>query len=288
VLTLIPAEIGNGKTANYLQAAIGPRPICFASTINAAGEVNLSPFSFFNIFSSNPATLVFSPSLSGRTGLKKHTLLNIEEVPEVSINVVTFDMVHQVSLASTDYPHGINEFAKAGFTETPSEAIKPPRVAESPVQMECIVKEVVSLGEQGGAGQLVIAEVIRVHIADEILTETQRIDPLKLDLVARLGDNWYTRGIPGMFEVIKPIGVMGMGVDALPKEIRESKVLTGNDLAQLASLEHFPDEEALVEVAGMGDVSEAIQNGTEAQHHLAQKWIAEGQAAKAFALLMQS
>ena len=225
---------------NFLQHSIAPRPICFASTIDLSGNVNLSPFSFFNLFSTNPAVIVFSPSRRVRDNTTKHTLQNILEVPEVVVNIVSYDMIQQTSLASCEYPKGIDEFIKTGFTKEPSQIIKPPRVKESPVQMECKVLEVKTLGTEGGAGNLVIAEVLMLHINENILNEDGNIDQKKLDLMARLGGNWYTRANAStIFEIEKPNMQLGIGVDALPENIRNSKILTGNNLGQLANI-HEP------------------------------------------------
>lgn len=225
----------------YLQHVIGPRPICFASTIDRAGNINLSPFSFFNMFSSHPPVLVFSPSRRVRDNTIKHTLENVREVPEVVINIVDFDMVQQMSLASCEFPKGVNEFIKAGFTEVPATLVKPPMVKESKVNLECHVLEIKPLGNEGGAGNLVICEVIRMHIADELLDENKKIDQRKLHHVARLGGDWYCKvDASNLFQVEKPNVKVGIGIDSLPASIRESKVLTGNNLAQLANVFEMP------------------------------------------------
>jgi flavin reductase (DIM6/NTAB) family NADH-FMN oxidoreductase RutF len=225
---------------HYLQAAIAPRPICFASTINKEGQVNLSPFSFFNLFSANPPIVIFSPSRRGRDNTLKHTLLNVQQVPEVCINIVTYAMVQQVSLSSCEYEQGVNEFYKAGFTMQASELIKPPRVQESPIQLECKVNEIKSLGEQGGAGQLVIAEVLRMHISDQVLTNN-KIDQTKVQHAARLGGDWYcVVDKNNLFEVPKPNTQLGMGIDALPAAIRQSQWLTGNHLGMLGNVTEMP------------------------------------------------
>ncbi|TDW99835.1 flavin reductase family protein [Dinghuibacter silviterrae] len=225
----------------YLQHAIAPRPICFASTVNLSGHVNLSPFSFFNMFSTTPPIVVFSPSRRVRDNTTKHTLENVLEVPEVVINIVDFDMVQQVSLASCDYPRGVNEFLKAGFTEEPATRVKPPMVRESKVRLECRVVEVKSLGSEPGAGNLVICEVLCMHIADEILDDKGMIDQRKLHHVARLGGDWYSAVRPDNLIIVeKPNIHTGIGVDALPPSIRLSTVLTGNQLGQLANVHEFP------------------------------------------------
>ncbi len=226
----------------YLQAAIAPRPIALASTIDANGNVNVSPFSFFNLFSSNPPIVIFSPARRGRDNTTKHTLQNIIEVPEVVINIVDYDIVQQTSLSSCEYEKGVNEFEKAGFTPIASTHIKPPRVAQSKIQLECKVNEVKSLGENGGAGQLVIAEVICMHIDESILNEQNKIDQTKINYVARLGNDWYCKvDDSNLFEVPKPNVQLGIGVNALPQSIKESKVLTGNNLGLLANVTQQPE-----------------------------------------------
>jgi flavin reductase (DIM6/NTAB) family NADH-FMN oxidoreductase RutF len=226
---------------NYLQHAVAPRPVAFASTIDAAGNINLSPFSFFNLFSSNPPIVIFSPARRGRDNTTKHTLQNVLEIPEVVINIVDYAMVQQMSLSSCEFPKGVNEFEKAGFTAIPSLHIKPPRVKESKIQMECKVQEVKSLGEEGGAGQLVIAEVLTMHIAESVLTAENKIDQTKINSIARLGGDWYCKvDSSNLFMVAKPNTKLGIGVDALPQSIRESKVLTGNHLGQLANVFEIP------------------------------------------------
>jgi flavin reductase (DIM6/NTAB) family NADH-FMN oxidoreductase RutF len=225
----------------YLQHAIAPRPICFASTVNREGIVNLSPFSFFNMFSTTPPVVVFSPSRRVRDNTVKHTLENVLEVPEVVINIVDWAMVQQVSLSSCDYPRGVNEFVKAGFTEEPATLVKPPMVRESKVRLECRVQEVKSLGSEPGAGNLVICEVLCMHIADEILDDKGMIDQRKLHHVARLGGDWYSvTGPENLFMVEKPNAHTGIGVDALPASIRLSNILTGNQLGQLANVREYP------------------------------------------------
>lgn len=241
MLSLNPNEISTPELHAYLLGAVAPRPICFASTMDLEGNVNLSPFSFFNVFSANPPIMVFSPARRVRGNTTKHTLENILETNEVVINMVNYSMVQQMSLSSTEYPKGVNEFLKAGFTEVPSDLVKPPRVGESPVQFECKVREVISLGEEGGAGNLVIAEVVRLHINEDILNDEGQIDPLKIDTVSRLGANWYSRAKNGLFEVPKPLRTLGVGVDALPEAIRKSRILTGNDLGMLGNVERLPD-----------------------------------------------
>jgi flavin reductase (DIM6/NTAB) family NADH-FMN oxidoreductase RutF len=228
-----------------LQSVVAPRPICFASTISAAGEVNLSPFSFFNLFSIDPPVCVFSPSRRLRDGTTKHTLENIQVTGEVVINIVNYDMVWQTSLASCEYPAGVNEFIKAGFTMLDSETVRPPRVAESPVQMECTVRQVIPLDNIPGSGNLVLADVKRVHVREDLFDEQGRVDPRKLDLVARLGGDWYARiTTDSLFEVAKPNIKLGIGIDRLPEDIKNSPLLSANEKAELANVEMIPDQDS--------------------------------------------
>ncbi len=241
MLSLNTSELTPVQLQNYLQYAIAPRPICFASTIDAAGNINLSPFSFFNLFSTNPPVCIFSPARRVRDNTTKHTLENVLEVKECVINIVDYAMVQQTSLASTEYAKGVNEFEKAGFTILQSDVVKPPRVAEAPVQLECIVTQVIPLGDKNGAGNLVLAEIKRIHIKEDILDSEGKIDQAKIDLVARLGGDWYCRVTPeNLFKVAKPLTTLGIGIDALPASVRNSKVLSGNDLGMLGNIENLP------------------------------------------------
>ncbi len=243
MLTLDPKTLPIPKLHQYLLGAIGPRPIAFASTIDEEGNSNLAPFSFFNVFSANPPILIFSPARSGRTNETKDTYKNVKVNPEVVINVVNYDIVHQMSLASSPYAPGVSEFLKAGFTPIKSDLIKPMRVAESPVQFECKVNEVIELGAEGGAGNLIICEVVKIHIHEDVLDENGMIDQHKIDLVSRMGGNWYCRADEkSMFEIMKPITTCGIGFDHLPADIRNSNLLTGNDLGHLAGIEEIPNE----------------------------------------------
>ena len=235
------SELKTVEKQYYLQHVIGPRPICFASTINKQGQVNLSPFSFFNMFSSQPPVVIFSPSRRVRDNTTKHTLHNVLEVPEVVINIVTYDIVQQTSLASCEYGHGVDEFIKAGFTKEPATVIQPPMVKESKVKLECKVLEVKPLGQEGGAGNLVICEVLRLHIDDALLTDDKKLDQRNLELVARLGGDWYCRiNKDNLFTVPKPNVLLGIGLDALPDNIKNSRILTGNHLGQLANVHEMP------------------------------------------------
>ncbi|UTW64564.1 flavin reductase family protein [bacterium SCSIO 12741] len=243
MLSVDPQEIPVPQLHGYLLGAVGPRPIAFASTVDANGNPNLSPFSFFNVFSANPPIAIFSPARRGRDNTTKHTYENVKVHPEVVINVVTYDMVQQMSLSSTEYPDGVNEFEKAGFTMLESDIVKPFRVKESPVQLECKVNEVIELGSNGGAGNLVISEVVRIHIHPDVLDEAGKVDTRKMDLVGRMGGNWYCRANgDALFEVAKPLTTLGIGVDQIPEDIRNSKFLTGNDLGMLGNVENLPDE----------------------------------------------
>ena len=238
-----PKEIEIPKLHRYLLGSVGPRPIAFASTIDSKGNINLAPFSFFNVFSANPPIMIFSPARSGRTNESKDTYNNVKEVPEVVINVVTHEMVHQMSLASSPYDSDVSEFEKAGFTSLASDMITPPRVNESPVQFECKVNEVIELGDQGGSGNLIICEVLRIHVKESLLDQNEMIDQHKIDLVSRMGGNWYCRADKNsMFEIQKPITTCGIGFDALPTDILNSSILSGNDLGQLAGIEQLPNE----------------------------------------------
>lgn len=240
-MRIVPGEIKTGELHSYLLGAVAPRPICFASTLDKDGNPNLSPFSFFNVFGSNPTTLVFSPSRKVRDNTLKHTLLNIFDTKEVVINVVNYAMVQQMSLSSCEYPKGVDEFVKSGFTKLPSEKVKAFRVAESPVQLECKVRDIIETGTEGGAGNLIICEVLVMHINDNILNEKNQIDPHKIDLVARMGGDFYCRASgAAVFEVAKPNTQLGIGVDALPESIRNSNILTGNNLGLLANVHELP------------------------------------------------
>lgn len=243
MVTFDPKELEIPILHQYLLGAIGPRPIAFAATVDDSGNDNLAPFSFFNVFSANPPILIFSPARSGRTGATKDTYNNVLKVPEVVINVVNYDMVHQMSLASSPFAPGVSEFVKSGFTPIASDLIRPKRVKEAPVQFECKVVEVKELGTGGGAGNLIICEVIKFHISESVLDANQMIDQMKIDLVSRMGGNWYCRADEkSMFEIQKPITTIGIGYDAIPEDIRSSQVLSANDLGQLGGIEQLPDE----------------------------------------------
>lgn len=240
ILSIDPKEIATGKLHGYLLGAIAPRPIAFASTIDVNGNPNLSPFSFFNVFGANPPILIFSPARRVRDATTKHTLENVLEIKEVVINMVNYSMVHQMSLSSTEYEKGVNEFEKAGFTMLPSDVIKPFRVAESPVQLECKVNDVIFTGNDGGAGNLIICEVVKIHISKSVLDENGGINQHKIDLVARAGGSYYSRARDGFFEIPKPLSSLGIGIDVIPSKIRNSTVLTGNNLGMLGNVNEMP------------------------------------------------
>jgi flavin reductase (DIM6/NTAB) family NADH-FMN oxidoreductase RutF len=284
-------ELTSSDKQYYLQHVVAPRPICFASTMDAAGNVNLSPFSFFNLFSTQPPIVIFSPSRRLRNNTTKHTLQNVLEVPQVVINIVTYDMIQQTSLASCEYPKEVDEFTKAGFTKTPATFVKPPMVAESKVKLECKVLEVKSLGEQGGAGQLVLCEVLCVHVADELLDADKKIDQRKLALVARLGGDWYCKVTPeNLFQVAKPNTKLGIGVDALPESIRHSSTLTGNQLGQLANVHELPAVDIAFEDAHLKNIVQYFSiNPTDMEvelHRYAAQLLDAGNVAAAWQVLL--
>lgn len=275
--------------------AIAPRPIAFASTINKEGIPNLAPFSFFNAFGANPPTVVFSPSRSGRTNTTKDTFNNIQEVDEVVINVVSYSIVQQMNLASAEYPSDVDEFKKAGFTPVESERVRPFRVKESPASFECKVKQVIETGTEGGAGNLVICEILLMHISDEVLDANGHIDPQKIDLVGRMGGSYYTRAYGGaVFSLPKPPLELGIGVDSIPESIRLSKVLTGNDLGLLGGIHQLPDKlkarEVMLHDPEVKDIFDRFQNETESlEYHLhlhAQRLLGQREVEKAWKVLL--
>ncbi len=244
MLEINPKDLSTKDLHVYLLSSVGPRPIALVSTIDNEGRPNLSPFSFFNVFSANPPIAIFSPARRVRNNTTKHTLQNAASTKEVVINVVSYPLVEQTSLSSTEYKEGVNEFIKSGLTPVESIQVKPYRVKESPVQMECIVKDIISLGEEGGAGNLVVCEIVKMHISENILNEHHQIDPNKIDLVGRMGANWYCRASnTSLFEIQKPNSKIGIGYDQLPQHIRNSHILSGNDLAKLANVESLPSME---------------------------------------------
>jgi flavin reductase (DIM6/NTAB) family NADH-FMN oxidoreductase RutF len=293
MLTLNPKDIATGKLHAYLLSAVAPRPIAFASTINQDGTPNLSPFSFYNVFSSNPPIAIFSPARRVRDNTTKHTLDNVKHTPQVVLNAVNYDIVQQMSLSSTEYPYGINEFEKAGLTPVASELVKPFRVKESPVQLECKVNEVIALGDQGGAGNLIVCEILLVHIKESILDELGRIDQHKIDLVGRLGGDWYSRNTGNaLFEVPKPLSSLGIGVNAIPANIRNSNILSGNDLGKLGNVEKMPSN---IDIATYNQSPEFIlvsqefkfkQNGENARHEAAKYFLNKNDSSTAWKILL--
>lgn len=288
MISFNPKDLSTGRLHGYLLSAVAPRPIAFASTIDKDGNPNLSPFSFFNVFSANPPILIFSPARRVRDNTTKHTLENVEAVNEVVINVVNYDIVHQMSLSSTEYPEGVNEFEKAGLTMLPSDEVKPFRVAESPVQMECKVNEIVKLGTQGGAGNLVICEVVKLHISEDVMNDDNTINQEALDVVARAGGSYYSRAKSGFFEIPKPLQTLGIGVDNLPDHVRNSMILTGNNLGMLANVDKLPTKEEVKKF--VNDISERYPNLKTAthreKHKLARNYLSYGDVESAWKLLL--
>ncbi len=288
MISFDPKELSTGRLHGYLLSAVAPRPIAFASTMDANGNPNLSPFSFFNVFSANPPIMIFSPARRVRDNTIKHTLENVEAVKEVVINVVNYDIVHQMSLSSTEYPEDVNEFEKTGLTMLPSDMVKPFRVAESPVQFECKVNDIIHLGTEGGAGNLVICEVVKLHIADEVMNADNTINQEALDLVARAGGSYYSRAKKGFFEIPKPLRTLGIGVDSLPEHVRNSMILTGNNLGMLANVEALPSEEEVNQF--IKDVSKRypeIETASHREKHkIARNYLSYGDVESAWKLLL--
>ena len=284
MLTIDPKEIPTGKLHGYLLGAIAPRPIAFASTIDDYGNPNLSPFSFFNVFGANPPIMIFSPARSVRNNTTKHTLDNAEITKEVVINVVNYAIVQQMSLSSTMYPKGVNEFEKSGLTMLKSDIVKPFRVAESPVQFECKVTDIIYTGNEGGAGNLIVCEVVKMHISEAVLADDGSIDQYKIDLVARAGGSYYSRSRDGFFEIPKPILTLGIGVDAIPSEIRNSDILTGNNLGMLGNVEQLPSVETVDNFAK--EHSEFIGLETTKKHTFAQDFLKKNDVESAWKVLL--
>lgn len=289
--TINPKEVSTGAFHGFMLGAVAPRPIAFASTIDSEGNVNLSPFSFFNAFGANPPTLIFSPARRVRDNTTKHTLENAKATKEVVINIVNYPIVEQMSLASTEYGKGVNEFIKSGLTEEPSMVVKPPRVKEAPAAFECIVKDIIETGSEGGAGNLIICEVVMAHFSEAILDENGKVDPFKADLVARMGGNWYCRANgDALFEIEKPIRNKGIGVDQLPEAVRNSHILTGNNLGQLGNVENLPTTNEVSKFSESEAIKAAHQAGgnlEENLHRLAQKYLANNEVTEAWLTLLQ-
>ena len=283
--SFVPKDCTVQQMQALLSSAVAPRPIAFASTIDAEGNPNLSPFSFYNIFSSNPPILIFSPARRVRDNTTKHTLQNVQDVPEVVINVVHYGMIQQMSLSSTEYAKGVNEFDKSGLTMLKSELVRPFRVAESPIQMECKVIEIKPLGQDKGAGNLVICKVLKLHVSDEVLNIKGEIDQEKLDLVARGGGSYYIRAKDGFLEIPKPLRTLGIGIDALPEELRNSTILTGNDLGLLGNVEALPTQNEIDDFCKNQEYKN-IKTVKEL-HQKAQDYLREGQVQKAWCILLK-
>lgn len=288
MISISPKDVSIKQMHAYLTGAVAPRPIAFASTIDAEGNINLSPFSFFNVFSANPPLMIFSPARRVRDNTTKHTFENVLEVPEVVVNIVSYDMVQQASLSSTEYAKGVNEFKKSGFTELASDIVKPPRVKEAPVQMECVVKEVIPLGNENGAGNLILCEVVKYHAHEYIFDENGVIDPYKIDTVSRLGVNWYSRAKSGLFEVPKPLTTLGIGIDQLPDHIKNSKILSGNDLGILGNFERLPEPEEIVKfIQNSVELKNMVEiRDEETLHKIAKELLAKNDVQAAWMVLM--
>ena len=288
MITIDPKSIETAKLQGYLQSSVGPRPIAFASTIGINGIPNVSPFSFFNVFSANPPILIFSPARRVRDNSIKHTLINVEATREVVINVVNYDMVQQISLASTEYADGVDEFVKYGLTPIASEVVKPFRVQESPVQFECKVTQIIPLGTEGGAGNLVLCEVVCIHISESVLDENGAIDQYKIDLVSRLGGNWYSRSNQGLFEVPKPLSTLGIGVDSIPNFVKESPVFNGNDLGMLGNIEALPTPEEVSIFVKQNFAVKGVLSADDQQkvHLVAKKYLNDNDVLSAWKVLL--
>ena len=288
MFSIEPKDVSVGKLHQYLLGAVGPRPIAFASTIDEDGNPNLSPFSFFNVFGANPPVMIFSPARRGRDNTTKHTFENAKKVDEVVINIVNYDIVQQMSLSSTEYAEDVNEFEKAGLTMLKSDLVKPFRVAESPVQFECKIKEVIETGTEGGAGNLVICHVVKMHMKEDILDADGFIDQHKIDQVARMGGNWYTRAKLGMFEVPKPLSTLGIGVDAMPEGVRTSEFLTGNDLGKLGNVEALPENGEIEAFLNSNkEEAELVKSGDKKKIHLrAQAYLENDEPESAWKILL--
>ena len=293
MLEINPKDLSTKDLHGYLLSSVGPRPIALVSTIDNEGRPNLSPFSFFNVFSANPPIAIFSPARRVRNNTTKHTLQNAASTKEVVINVVSYPIVEQTSLSSTEYKEGVNEFIKSGLTPVESIQVKPYRVKESPVQMECIVKDIISLGEEGGAGNLVVCEIVKMHISENILNEHHQIDPNKIDLVGRMGGNWYCRASnTSLFEVQKPNSKIGIGYDQLPQHIRNSDILSGNDLAKLANVESLPSMEDVEKFKENKDLVKILKSSVDEKqtrenlHYHCKKLLQENKVLDAWSTLL--
>ncbi len=286
MLEISTEEYDNKKLFELLLTGVAPRPIAFASTVDSEGNKNLSPFSFYNAFGVNPSTLIFSPSRRGRDNTTKHTFENLKEVPEVVINAVNFSMVHQMSLSSTEYPKGVNEFEKAGFTQLPSIKIRPYRVKQSPLQFECKVRDIIEISGKPGSGNLIICEIVYIHIDEKVIDENGTINPNRLDLVGRLGGNYYVRASgKALFTIPKPLTTLGIGVDSLPQSVKMSTILSGNDLGQLGNMEKLPDETELISLIKNDVLRKKVSNNS-FLHQYAKQLISNGEVYAALKVLL--
>ena len=287
--TITPGEVSVPELHGFLLGSVNPRPIAFVSSMDEDGNHNLAPFSFFNVFSANPPIVVFSPARRGRDNTTKHTYENIKRTMECTVNIVNYDMTHQMVLASAEYPSGTSEFVKAGFTPIKSDLVKAPRVAESPSQMECKVREIINYGEVAGGGNLIIAEVVKLHVKTEVLGDNGKIDPFKIDTVARGGGLWYTRSKDGLFSIPNPKGNDNIGLDKMPERVRNSKVLTGNDLGQLGKQIELPTREETMDFLSQNpELNNLLNEGGIEQrlHTLAKGSIEKGDIETAWKILM--
>jgi len=289
--TITPGEMPVPQLHGFLLGSVNPRPIAFVATVDEDGNNNLSPFSFFNVFGANPPIVAFSPARRGRDNTTKHTYENIKKTMECTVNIVNYDMTHQMVLASSEYPQGVDEFTKAGFTPLKSELVRPARVAESPSQMECKVRDIINYGEVAGGGNLIIAEVVKLHVKNDVIGENGKIDPLKIDTVARCGGMWYTRARDGLFEITNPKGNDNIGFDKMPQRIKNSKVLSGNDLGQLGKQAQLPTKEDVMDFLSHNPELKSLLNegGIEQRlHTLAKKQITDGDIEGAWKILMSN
>lgn len=287
IKSFIPGDLEVPELHGHLLGAVGPRPIAFASTMSKNGIPNLSPYSFFNVFSANPPVMIFSPARRVRNNTTKHTLINCEDTKEVVINVVNYAIVQQMSLSSTEYPEGVNEFEKSGLSMLKSDLVKPYRVKESPVQFECKVKDIIKLGNEGGAGNLILSEVVKLHIAEHLFDEHGKIDQYKIDQVARMGGNWYSRANRGMFEVPKPLSKLGIGIDQMPEEVKLSEFLNGNDLGKLGNVEALPNQVEIEAFLKEENLKEFIvKSDKEGLHQKAQDYLKSDDTFAAWCILL--
>ena len=285
--SFIPSDLQTAELHAHLLGAVGPRPIAFASTISKTGQPNLSPYSFFNVFSANPPIMIFSPARRVRDNTTKHTLKNCKETGEVVINIVNYDIVQQMSLSSTEYPENVNEFKKSGLGMLESDIVKPFRVKESPVHFECKIKDIIALGQDGGAGNLIISEVVKFHIAEYVLDQNAKIDQYQIDQVARMGGSWYSRANRGMFKVPKPSSKLGIGIDQIPHHIQNSVVLTGNDLGKLGNVDALPEINQIKEFLKKEHLVEFVSNtGAKGLHQKAQEYLKGDDTFAAWCILL--